>query len=99
MTSYYCTTKNNETLDYICWRHYVCNNLIGPAPYSFDDPMLSIFLNHYDPKESGINGIIEKVLDCNPDLSNYIHLPLGQQVILPDITEIPIDVSLKDLWN
>ncbi|MES2141905.1 MAG: tail protein X [Pseudomonadota bacterium] len=99
MTNYYFTSTNDETLDYICWRHYIRNDLLRSAANPFNIPILNNFLNMFSAEDSGINGIIEKVLEANPGLSNYLHLPPGLEVVLPDIKELPVDQSLQDLWN
>ncbi len=99
MANYYYTTKNDETLDSICWRHYVRNDLFKAVEDPFNIPLLNNFLNTFSAEDSGINGIIEKVLETNPGISNSLYLPLGLKIVLPDIKELPTDLSLQDLWN
>lgn len=96
-TIYY--TKDNETLDYICWRHYVHNNLLEIKYHSLENEIFHSFINNYSNEESGINGIIEQVLMANPGISQYLFIPYGTKLILPDIKDTPMDLSLNDLWK
>ncbi|MCZ6913067.1 MAG: tail protein X [Rickettsia endosymbiont of Ixodes persulcatus] len=98
MANYYYTTNKDETLDAICWRHYVRNALLGEED-PFNTPLLNNFLNTFPAEDSGINGIIEKVLEANPGISHYLHLPPGLMITLPDIKELPVDLDSQDLWD
>lgn len=90
--------RNNETLDYICWRHYVCNNLVEKKYNQIENLIFNTFINNNEAKESGINGVLEQVLSSNPGISQYLIIPYGTKIILPDIKEATVDLSLKDLW-
>lgn len=92
-------TLGNETLDYICWRHYVCNDLITKNAEEFSNPIFNAFLKSYEAEDSGINGIIEKVLEANPGICDYPTLPAGIKIALPLIEETPVDLTLTDLWD
>jgi phage tail protein X len=100
MPAYY-KTKEGDVLDWICWKYYVqkkTSSMISQFP-SDQTLFLSPFMTTQDVSLSGINWIIEKVLVANPGLSQYVTLPPGMEIFLPDIQEQMIDQSVTHLWE
>ncbi len=65
------SSKEGETLDYICWRYY-----------------------------GKTYGVLEKVLNANPHLSNESAiLGANVQISLPDIEEDKQDTTRIKLWQ
>ena len=98
MDTYY-STYGHETLDYICWRHYVNNDLLEQNTSEFNHALFNSFLKSADAEDNGINGIIEKVLAANPGIADTLILPANLKICLPHIEETAIDADLKDLWD
>lgn len=101
-------TKQNELLDYICWKHYYKSTLL--------DSILAQESEYYDPGQEildifnicTMNGrtdeqmgkIVNKVLEVNPGLIDHgIFLPSGLDIYLPEIEDIATAGEIVQLWD
>lgn len=91
--SHYYFTKQNETLDRICWDHYIKNVLFNdaeteinlePIGKSLKEQIHNFMLQRKPSTE--LWEIYDFVLLNNPILSNFdLMLPEGIEIFLPDI--------------
>jgi phage tail protein X len=101
-------TRQNENLDYICWKHYynssILDSLLAQEADQYDPAkeVLDIFdigtMSGRDDEEMG--KIVNKVLDANPHLMEHgIFLPAGLKIDLPEIDEIVTAGEIVQLWD
>lgn len=94
MSQYY-ITKQNETLDKICWEQYIKNEVfnelagginLDPIGDSLKEQMKNFMLQRKPGTE--LWTIYDLVLFNNPILSNFdLMLPEGIEIYLPDIID------------
>jgi phage tail protein X len=101
-------TKQNECLDYICWKYYfkstILDSLLAQEPENYDpaQDVLDIFnigtMNGRTDEEMG--KIVNRVLEVNPGLINQgIFLPSGLNIDLPEIEDIITASKIVQLWD
>lgn len=106
MTSYY-TAKDNDMLDWICWKHYGQSAKLMQAAYALDPRLAAastdlaeqvLSLGQFGGSQ--LARVVEQVLDANPGLANRGPvLTAGTRVYLPDITPEVKDASAVHLWD
>ncbi len=102
-------TKQNEVLDYICWKHYFKSSVL--------ESILSGETDYYDPgqqitgifdidmfvdkTDESLGKIVNKVIEANPHLVPHgIFLPSGLPVTLPDMDDgIDTTEEIVQLWD
>lgn len=101
-------TKDNEVLDYICWKHYIQSdfNLLGMIDDTDEINNISEimeFLNlGWDDNDSisKLSGILEMVIKANPGILDYgVFLPSNIPIELPELkSDYSQNESVK-LWD
>lgn len=101
-------TKENEVLDYICWKNYFQSTLLDALlvqeteNYAPGRQIMDIFdLGKLSGRtDDQLGKIVNKVLDANPGLIDYgIFLPSGLEIHLPEVDEIDTAGEIVQLWD
>lgn len=101
-------TKENEVLDYICWKHYfqstILNSLLVQETEQYDpgQHIMDIFDigNITGRTDDQMGRIVNIVLQANPGLIRHgIFLPSGLEIQLPEIPEIHTAPQIVQLWD
>jgi len=104
--AHYYRTKTGDTLDEICWQYYVKEINLGAAAMSVDPRLLTdnttlengFFLNSESDQRT--QGSIEMVLQANPGLASYpLTLPMGLNILLPDLETSQVENDSVKLWD
>ena len=98
-------SKDGDTLDWICWRYYVQEAGLGEAAMMTDPSVLgsATLANSvlFGPQtDSSLRGVVEKVLEANPDLASWpLALPAGLNIALPDLNRQLVENDSVKLWD
>ncbi len=101
-------TKENEVLDYICWKYYfqprMNSSLLEQETIIYGEAsnMMEMFdfgwLREDDDQK--LNKILSKVIEANPGLVNYgLFLPSNIRIELPDLKLDDDGETMLQLWD
>ena len=99
-------TKQDETLDWICWQYYVKEVTLSAAALAADSKLLNnmqfmdmgFLLNAQS--DDNIRGAVEQVLQVNPGLASYpLNLPAGLEIQLPDLPDNLVVSDTLNIWS